>query len=115
MHECDIANSGVLAPSGVSLERKGARGCVEETFGVEEKSECSICGILLTRTVAQKRPAPVAVLLSAMLLRRVPAPMAVLKLLSVLLKSEKIPTAVLNVPVVRLESAEAPSAVLPPG
>ena len=41
--------------------------------------------------------------------------MAVLKLLSVLLKSEKIPTAVLNVPVVRLESAEAPSAVLPPG
>ncbi len=44
-----------------------------------------------------------------------PAPMAVLKLPEVTLRSEYIPTPVLYMPVVRLKRALAPSAVLPPG
>jgi hypothetical protein len=43
--------------------------------------------------------------LKAGLKRRVPAPTVLLKLLSVLLVSERKPTAVLNVPVVRLKRA----------
>jgi hypothetical protein len=47
--------------------------------------------------------------------KSVPAPTPVLKLASVLLRSESNPTAVLNVPVVRLKRALQPSAVFPPG
>ena len=52
--------------------------------------------------------APNAVFSSAVLKRSVPAPVAVLKLLSVLLKSENQPTAVFPVPVVRLKKGVLP-------
>jgi hypothetical protein len=47
--------------------------------------------------------------------RSVPAPTAVLKLPSVLLKSEYQPTAAFPTPVVRFLRAFCPSAVLKPG
>jgi hypothetical protein len=56
-----------------------------------------------------------AVFWSAVLASSVPAPIAVLKLLVVLLLSERYPTAVLKPPVVSSRSAFCPSTVLPPG
>jgi len=56
--------------------------------------------------------APKAVFPSAVLKSSVPAPVAVLKLPVVSLKSENHPTAVFAEPVVRLKRAFAPSAVL---
>ena len=50
-------------------------------------------------------PAPVAVLLSPVFARSVPAPTAVLNFPVVVTLSEKKPTPVLYVPVVRLKSA----------
>ena len=55
---------------------------------------------------------PNAVFWSPVLKRSVPAPVAVLKLPSALLKSENQPTAVFAAPVVRLKRAFCPSAVL---
>jgi hypothetical protein len=67
--------------------------------------------VLLNKSAA----APNAVFSRAVLKRRAPAPVAVLKLPSALLKSEYQPTAVFAEPVVRLKKAFCPSAVLNPG
>ena len=56
-----------------------------------------------------------AVFLSAVLARSVPAPIPVFNWPVVLLRSDRKPTDVLKPPVVRLKRALCPSAVLPPG
>ena len=78
----------VVAASSIARERKSTGGRVVEAFGVAKEGERSIGCVGRARGVAQKRPGASGRVWSAVLARSVPAPVAVLKLPVVRLRSE---------------------------
>ena len=83
--ECSI--SRVLKAGRVVKEGLKTEGRVVVAVGVVEEREPSIGCVFVV--LLKSAPAPVAVFSSAVFARRVPAPTAVLKLLVVLLLSER--------------------------
>jgi hypothetical protein len=89
------ADRRVAAADRVAKERSVSNGGVGTTFGVIKESERPVGEVCVACVVTQKRSSASAVFSRAVLRSSVPAPIAVLKLPSVRLRSEKIPTAVL--------------------
>ena len=94
-----LAKSVVATPIHVEKQRISAEGIVEPACRVVEQGECAASGVVLTGGVAQKRAAPTAVCLSAVLLSSTSAPIPVLNLAGPLLRRAYIPNAELYIPV----------------
>ena len=88
-------DSGVVDSRGIAKKGSVTNGCIGRVFAVIKKSEAPSARFPVPTVLLKRAPAPVAVFSFAVLRRSVRAPMAVLKLPSVRLRSEYTPTPVL--------------------